>query len=444
MDTNDFGQRLRRLRQERGLSQAQLAADDLSASYVSLLEAGKRRPTEAILERLAGRLGCDVSQLSDGASSSDSESIELELRYAEIALHAGEAEEAARRFRAVAEAETSKPSARVHATARWGWARALEATGEMESAIGVLESLREEAETSPTGAPWLPVVIALCRCYREIGDLARAIDLGEHARRLLHELRLQGTDAEVELLSTLVAGYLERGDLARGRMLAAETIQRAEQLGTRRSRGAAYWNASVLSQELGQTAQALQLAERALALFAEGDDVRSLARLKTAYAWILLQQRPPQAEQAEPLLVSAMKDLIDEGSAVDLAYCETELARLQLILGRPEAALHHAGRSLEHLGANQRLEAARARLLLGRANAVLEDSEAALTAYQRAAEDLGAIGASRQAAASWRELAEVFSDMGREGEALDAYRRAADASGIPAPAVTLVPVASRS
>jgi len=443
MDTNDFGQRLRRLRQERGLSQAQLAADDLSASYVSLLEAGKRRPTQAILERLAGRLGCDVGQLSGGASSSDSESIELELRYAEIALHAGEAREAARRFRAVAEAETSKPSARVHA-ARWGWARALEATGEIESAIGVLESLREEAETSPTEAPWLPVVIALCRCYREIGDLARAIDLGEHARRQLQELRLQGTDAEVELLSTLVAGYLERGDLARGRMLAAETIQRAEQLGTRRSRGAAYWNASVLSQELGQTAQALQLAERALALFAEGDDVRSLARLKTAYAWILLQQRPPQAEQAEPLLVSAMKDLIDEGSAVDLAYCETELARLQLILGRPEAALQHAGRSLEHLGPNQRLEAARARLLLGRAQAILEDSEAALTAYQRAAVDLGAIGASRQAAASWRELAEVFSDMGREGEALDAYRRAADASGIPAPAVTLVPVASRS
>jgi transcriptional regulator with XRE-family HTH domain len=55
---------LRRLRVERGLSQERLALEaDVDRSYVGRLERGLENPTLAILERLAGPLAVNVSEL---------------------------------------------------------------------------------------------------------------------------------------------------------------------------------------------------------------------------------------------------------------------------------------------------------------------------------------------------------------------------------------------
>lgn len=52
---------LRRLRVLRGLSQEALAVDaGVDRSYVSRLERNLENPTVAVLDRLAGALGCDV------------------------------------------------------------------------------------------------------------------------------------------------------------------------------------------------------------------------------------------------------------------------------------------------------------------------------------------------------------------------------------------------
>ena len=48
--TGSIGDRLRQLRVERGLSQADLARDIVSASYVSLIKAGKRLPEDGLVE----------------------------------------------------------------------------------------------------------------------------------------------------------------------------------------------------------------------------------------------------------------------------------------------------------------------------------------------------------------------------------------------------------
>ena len=437
-----LGPRLRRLRQERGLSQTQLADAGMSPSYISLLEAGKRAPTQAVIQRLAERLGCDPQLLTEGVRAVDVAELELQLRYAELALQSGEAAEAAERFRMLVIREGQTPES-VLAAARWGRARALEAVGDVEAAIGAYEELREEAEARPGELPWLPFVIALCRCYREVGDLTRSIELGEHARARVAEYGLAGTDLEVELGSTLVGSYHERGDMVRARLLADQVIETAERLGSSRARGAAYWNASLVADEMGRTVEGLQLAERALALYAHAEDARSLSRLRTAYAALLMHQDPPRPIQARPLLEAAARQLGDTGSEVDLAYVETELARVELLSGSADRAVDIAQRALERLGPQPRLEAARARLVLGHARFARGDEVAALLDYARATQDLAAMGASRQAAVAWRELAEVFSSLGRMPEALDAYRRATDAASVAAP-IELIPVLERS
>src|SRR4051794_36964665 len=53
-----LGHRIRATRISRGLSQAQLALPELSDSYVSLIESGKRVPTPDVVRLLARKLGC--------------------------------------------------------------------------------------------------------------------------------------------------------------------------------------------------------------------------------------------------------------------------------------------------------------------------------------------------------------------------------------------------
>jgi len=57
----DFGERLRRLRMQRGLKQSDLTGESLSASYVSRIESGTRTVTPHVAQLLAERLGVDIN-----------------------------------------------------------------------------------------------------------------------------------------------------------------------------------------------------------------------------------------------------------------------------------------------------------------------------------------------------------------------------------------------
>jgi len=59
-----LGLNIRRLRQEKGLSQEALAdAIELAPTYVGQLERGRRNPTLAIVERFADFFGVDALDL---------------------------------------------------------------------------------------------------------------------------------------------------------------------------------------------------------------------------------------------------------------------------------------------------------------------------------------------------------------------------------------------
>jgi ribosome-binding protein aMBF1 (putative translation factor) len=61
------GERIRRLRKERGLSQRELSEPGLSYAYLSRLEAGQRVPSEKALRKLAAKLGVTPLYLELGA-----------------------------------------------------------------------------------------------------------------------------------------------------------------------------------------------------------------------------------------------------------------------------------------------------------------------------------------------------------------------------------------
>src|SRR5437868_12022301 len=80
------GERLRRVRRERGLSQRELASPEVSYAYISRIEAGARRPSVKALRRLAPKLGVSVEYLETGRDLSDRDQRELRLAEAELTL----------------------------------------------------------------------------------------------------------------------------------------------------------------------------------------------------------------------------------------------------------------------------------------------------------------------------------------------------------------------
>lgn len=242
--------------------------------------------------------------------------------------------------------------------------------------------------------------------------------------RFAAELGLQSSDEYVRLGCTVLAAYYERGDLARATVMAADLIQNAEASGAPHTRGAAYWNAAIVAESRGQIGEALALVDRAQALLGESDDRRNLSRLRVGYAWLLLQQQPPEASRALALLDGVREEMKAHGGAVDVGYCETERARALLALGRLDEARDAAESSLRSLGDQPRIESARAQLLLSRILREQGDIESCLQHCAVAATMLQSMGASRQAASAWRELGDLYRDLGRTEEALSAYDRA--------------------
>ena len=423
-----IGARLRRLRLEAGLSQAALAGGDVHPSYVSLLESGRRAPTAAVLAELAARLGVPVTQLTGEADSG----LDTALVLAESAIGLGRASDAVVVLEPViahlgaAELAADARLFRVGET----YATALERAGRLDDATAVLERLRAAAESAPSRLPRLPVLISLTRCYREAGDIGRAIDVGEDALERLAGLGLADVEGYAALVSTLAGAYQERGDLRRAQLVLDELVARAEAEGSEPDRAPAYWNAAVLAVERGNAGEGLRLVEQAAALLSEEADRRWRASLQVTRAWVLLAQDPPRATEARDILRRSMSAIRQHAGAPALGSAQENLARCELLLGRPEVARRHAAAALRSLEPSYRLERARCLATLGAASVALGEDAAGVESLESAAQLLEESQAPRQAGAVWRQLSEVYRLLGDPARALEAADRALDAVGV--------------
>ncbi|WP_460366030.1 helix-turn-helix domain-containing protein, partial [Actinocorallia lasiicapitis] len=254
------GERVRDLRLTRRMSQAQLAGHDLSDSYISLIESGKRTPTPTVLKLLAERLGCTPEYLSEGIEPEQRAHVEVRARHCELALLAGQAQQALDGFEEVIAADDNPE---LTLRARWGRAAALERLGRTGEAIAAFEELRELAERDSGRTSWLPSVIALTRCYHAVGDLGQAVALGERALRRLAELGISSGVDLAEAARVMLLAYLDRSETARARELTG--VLAGEQ-----DPAAAYRAASERALAEGALGDALYLADQALSLADSG------------------------------------------------------------------------------------------------------------------------------------------------------------------------------
>ncbi|MBM7515819.1 helix-turn-helix domain-containing protein [Nocardioides nitrophenolicus] len=428
VDPAVLGSRVRAARVARGLNQADLVGEAYSVGYVSRIESGARRPTLAALTVISERLGVDVAELVAGASEAEVDEIRLGLSYAELALENGEAVDAERQARAALARAEGVSVTDLTVRGRFVVARSLEVTGRLDDAIRELESLLADVG----GVAAIKCGIALSRCYREAGDLALAIEVGERIQPEIVASGLERTDEAVQLAMTVALAHIERGDLSRATRICTDAIALAEEMASPVARSAAYWNASIAYSERGETQSALTLATRALALLGEGQDARNLAYLRLELGRLHLGSESPDVETAIKHVTKAADELqSSSGSTAQVAHAQTILARALVMDGQADEALDVATAARAGTPKEASLGAAEAAMAQAEALAELGRDDEAVEACREAAELLSRrTEADRWVAQAWCELADLFEYLGEVAAAHAAIKSAASASGL--------------
>jgi tetratricopeptide (TPR) repeat protein len=432
----ELGARVKNARLAAGLTQTQLGGPEATVSYVSRIESGHRRPDPRVLDAFAERLGVSVEELLDGPPAVNEQETKLAVDFVALSLELGDAADAL----AQAERLLADPDVPGSFAERLGFlrGRALESLGRLDDAAEVYEEL---LAARPKGAFALGCGVALSRCYRERGDLIRAIKIGEQQLTYATQHGLAACDEAIQLTVTVAAAYHQRGDSEYAVTLCRGAIEVAEQTGSPRGRAAAYWNASILEMEAGAVSGAVVLASKALALLSEGSDNRSLGRLRSQLGVMQLQLEPPEVDEALANLTAAGAQMVHSSAgSIDRLRNDVALARATLMNGDVLHAHDIAADVFERSQSDAPTLAADARALQGLAALASGDSATAAGMFKHAVHILTGVGADREAGQLWFELGALLESVGEADAALQAYRSAAASAGLRVRQRSLAPV----
>jgi transcriptional regulator with XRE-family HTH domain len=246
-----IGQRLRRLRHERGLSQRELASPGVSYAYISRIEAGARRPSVKALRMLARKLGVSADYLETGSEIRDTDERELRIADAELELRLAEkpdqAEATLQRLREEAVAAGDAVAA-ARASVALGLAAA--AGGRNAEAIERLEAGLDLSPVSPSIRP--DVFATLGRAYSATGRAERAVALFERCLDEIAEDAPEDLAAQVRFATYLSYALTDLNDHDRAQSVLDAALDKAEAMTDAYSRVRLYWSLARLNDLRGR------------------------------------------------------------------------------------------------------------------------------------------------------------------------------------------------
>ncbi|WP_405839669.1 helix-turn-helix domain-containing protein [Streptomyces platensis] len=170
----DTGRRIKELRVSAGMTQHDLAGPEMSSSYISLVEHGKRIPSGRALKILAERLGVGVAEISGDPAPAENTGVRrLDLVGRLVAARrqwdGGDVEGALSEFRALADTEPAHRQDDVFTEAQLAIAEILGTLGRPDEGAEVLEWMLTELAPEPNAEPRLRTLIALADLLESAG-----------------------------------------------------------------------------------------------------------------------------------------------------------------------------------------------------------------------------------------------------------------------------------
>lgn len=337
-----LGQRLRKARLARNLTQSEVAQQQFSVSYISAVERGQIKPSLGALEKLSERLRVPLAELlrsdSDldisyplpmerGGNADERDEIDTKLLFSRVLARSGKPEEALETLKSL---PTSHMSPLQHAELLWrqaycfielrrpedARAATLEAMPLAEKANdqelverlrlelgnaftlmrkdqlaldaykGCLDAIEHDVITDPVFR--FVVLYSIGRQYNALGDSASAIEYlnqaAEAGATIVSPARLG------VLFGALCDSYLAARDYRRAKLAASRSMTYFEAADNQRMIGEVHNRLGRAFAQSGQLDQATEHLEQAHQIAEREQDVRGLAEAERGLAAVYVQQ----------------------------------------------------------------------------------------------------------------------------------------------------------
>lgn len=430
--TWELGRRIRETRLRLGMTQQEVADGIVSAAFLSMVECGRREPSPEVLDQLTHRLGLSASAFDDAGGKVGLIAIRTALARAEVCVELGDFAAGLGEVDAVDRLFAGLEEPDLRAEFHYWRGRALEGLARIDSAIRELLAAIEIAAQRGSRFREIEMGIDLARCLRDRGDLGAALDRVTRAFESL-PAELEGSPVHGKLLSAAIGLYVLRGDNAMASVMADRARTHIAAHGDPLDHALVLWNSSLAAEANADPDGALLLATEAALLMRAGTAPALLGRLHAAIAFLHTRVTPPDLDAAEHQLRAARAAFGSQPTEQDLAMLLAEEARVQWFRSDYSAALASATGALAALESrpNTMLEA-NAHLMSSRALASLDDRERSREHFRAAQRILGAAEPSRNSAVGWRELGDVYLNLGMADDAVLAYQLALTDAGLTA------------
>ncbi|MGC4897179.1 helix-turn-helix domain-containing protein [Micromonospora sp. DT31] len=397
-----FGERLKRLRQQRGLKQTDLADErGLSSSYVSRIESGRRAVTPHVAQLLAQRLGVEITAFT---GNREAELARL-LSDGQICLSIGDRVGAVRAFtEALGRAENAPLSL------AWSLRRALITA---LSDLGMLSEWRQQQEALvqlavKADAPYLLALAkhGMSNCLRLAGEIVPAYAAAREAYDLTRDHDL-ATDLRVQCLIALIANEVEIGRATEATRHAEELLGLLDEEVPATTRAQARWAAATTLSSRGRHREAVELITQAMDGLSNGEDLITWARLRLAAVPIRQRAGEPVPEQWRASYRQAALVLRLTAIPVYEVQLDVSEARLAAEEGRHAEAVAHCEAALDRSELLSFRDRTRTRMLAARLRAALGEWDRSLADLRAVAEELQEAGAMDLAAEAWQLIADM-------------------------------------
>src|SRR5919201_1514726 len=270
-----IGQRVRRLRLKRGLSQRQLASPGVGYAYISRIEGGGRKPSLKTMRILARRLGVSLEELETGRRITAEADRELRVSDAELALRLGDdLSSVEETFRAILQDEESEPNLVARAFAGLGLIAGRH--GHRQDEVDYLERAIGTGQLPPEERPEVYEQLAQALAFTD--SPGRAIVLLEQGLVEVRARASRKVHLEARFMTYLACAYSNAGDAGRATRLLHEAADKVEALASPQARVRVYWALARMAWWDAQDPDAaLRYAREALALYRMTEDTRGLA-----------------------------------------------------------------------------------------------------------------------------------------------------------------------
>lgn len=437
-----LGQRLRRARLARNLTQGEVARNQFSVSYVSAVERGQIRPSLGALERLAERLqvpitdllgtsDLDAKYLPAGGESREAaaerfrDEIDTAVREAQVLSYQGKADEAVGiLLRLTSQSLSQRESAVVHWRLAYAYielARGEEARREIIEAMPIAERLgdRDLVERLRN---------ELGNAYALLNSHQVALDNYRACLQAIEDGTVKDPTFELNVLYNIGTQYWYLGEydtavqyLRRAADLTADVVN-PERM------GAVYWALSLAYTGKNDHSQAKLYAVRSIAAYEQAGNRRLVAQVYNRFGRAFAQAG--QIGDALVQLRTAYELASAQQDTRGIAEAQRSLATVYLQEGRLDEATQAAEEALERAEATgDVLQRADSLLVVASVLERKDQTEAAESNYNRAIELLSETDSAEHLREAYARYSEFLERRGESKRAYEMLKLAYRSSG---------------